>query len=113
MTDPVDELADDAERFAGAVGLGRVAGKFLVGEVRVVLERTGRLDDVDAFTTVAPGQLAAPDRGVQRCGEVDVVHHPAGRRAASAARDHQRGPPEMCRTRLTAATVVRLEPLCP
>ena len=43
------DLADHAQRLAAAVGLGRVAGKALVGEVGIVLERARRLDDVNPF----------------------------------------------------------------
>ena len=45
---PFRDLADDSERRAGAVGFGGITGESLVGEVGIVLERAGRLDDVDA-----------------------------------------------------------------
>src|SRR5690606_18287656 len=61
---PFGDLADDSQRRARAVGLGRVAGEFLVGQVRVVEELAGRLDDVDALPPLALRELAAPDRGV-------------------------------------------------
>jgi len=65
------DLADDAQRLAAAVGLGRVAGEAFVGEIGIVLERARRLDDVDALAALAPGQLAAPDRRVERAREGD------------------------------------------
>ena len=63
---PFGDLADDPQRRAGAVGGGRVAGEFLVGEVGIVDEFAGRLDDVDPLASFALGQLAAPDRRVER-----------------------------------------------
>ena len=71
MRFPFGDLADDPERVAGTVGTGRVAGEALVGEVGVVLEGAGRLDDVDPLAPLPLRQLAAPDRGVERGGEVD------------------------------------------
>ena len=68
---PLLDIADHAERLARAVGLGRIAGEALVGEVRIVLERPGRLDDIDALTALTLGQLAPPDRRIERAGEVD------------------------------------------
>src|SRR4051812_34838777 len=46
QTGPVGDLADDPERGAAAIRPGGVARKLLVGHVRVVLERSGRLDEV-------------------------------------------------------------------
>src|SRR6185436_21050513 len=77
MPDPPGELPDDAQRLAAAEGPRRVPRELLVGHVRVVLELTGGLDDVDAPAALAAGQLGAPDRGVEGRREVDVVHHPA------------------------------------
>ena len=68
---PFRDLAHDPERRAGAVGSGGIAGESLVREVGIVLERAGRFDDVDALWSIALGQLAAPDRRVERAGEVD------------------------------------------
>ncbi|AKM06259.1 hypothetical protein AM2010_170 [Pelagerythrobacter marensis] len=65
------DLADDLERLARAVRLGRVAGEALVGEVGVVLERAGRLDDIDALPALALGQFTPPDRRVDRTGKVN------------------------------------------
>src|SRR4051794_37448302 len=48
VTLPAVHLADDAKRMAGAVGLRGVAGESLVGHVRVVLEGTLGLHDIDA-----------------------------------------------------------------
>ena len=63
---PFRDLTDDPERRAGAVGLGGITGESLVGEVGIILERAGRVDDVDALRSVALGQLATPDRRVER-----------------------------------------------
>jgi hypothetical protein len=48
MTDPVDKLANNAQRLAATEGLRWIPRERLVGQVRVVLERPGWLDDVDA-----------------------------------------------------------------
>ena len=89
---PVLQLADDAQRMAGAVGLGEVAGEPLVGHVRVVLERTQGLHDVDVSPFPAPGergrQLRSPGGGLDERGEVDVVGHPA-RLEVGAVAGHQ------------------------
>src|SRR4051795_12521064 len=53
---PVVHLADDAQRTARAVGLRGVARESLVGHVRVVLEGTQRLHDVDVPPLLAPGE---------------------------------------------------------
>src|SRR3712207_8014113 len=50
----------------------------LVGHVRVVLERAGRLNDVDARFTNAGGQLGGEAGAVAQGGEVDVVHDDLG-----------------------------------
>src|SRR6476646_10694385 len=78
MTDPVDELLNNAERLAATEGLRWIPREPLVGQVRVVLVLPGRLDDVDAPAALAGGELGAPDRGVESGAEVDVVHHAAG-----------------------------------
>src|SRR5688500_1083704 len=89
MTHPVDELTNDPQRFATAEGLRWIPGELLVGQVRVVLERAGWLNDVDAPATLADSEFGAPDRGVESCGEVDVVHHPAGFEVRFSSRDQQ------------------------
>lgn len=88
---PRGDLADDAQRIAGAVGAGRIAGEFPIGEVGVVLELAVGRDDVDALARLALSRLSlrqfgAPDRSLQSRGEVDevrcldraVVGHEAG-----------------------------------
>src|SRR5215472_8956305 len=42
------------------------------------------------------GELGGPDRGVERCGEVDVVHHPARLEVRFAPRDEQIAHREVC-----------------
>jgi hypothetical protein len=83
---PVRDLADYAQGLAAAVRLGRVAGKALVGEVGIVLERAGRVDDIDPLAALTFRQLAPPDRRVERAREVNprqlavrVVGSEAGR----------------------------------
>src|SRR5690606_26276464 len=68
---PLLDLADNAERFARAVGLSRIAGKALVGEVGIVLEGPGRLDDIDTLAPLSLRQLTPPCRRIERAGEVD------------------------------------------
>jgi hypothetical protein len=70
---PLDDLPEDAERCARAKGSRRVARELLVGEVRVVLDRPGRLDDVDPSAPFADRELGAPGRGVERLGQVDEL----------------------------------------
>lgn len=71
MALPLGDFTDYAERRARAVGQGGVAGEFLVGEVGIVDDPAGRLDDVDPFAPRAPGQLGAPDRRLERAGQID------------------------------------------
>ena len=47
------------------------------------------LDDVNAPAALTAGKLSAPDRGVESCGEVDVIHHPAALEIRFASRDQQ------------------------
>src|ERR1700749_1070092 len=68
MTGPVDDLTDDAQGLTATEGPGWIPRKLLVGQVRVVLELPGGLDDVDARAVLAAGQLGAPDGGVERSG---------------------------------------------
>jgi len=60
MTDPVDKLANNAQRLAATEGLRWIPRELLVGQVRVVLERPGWLDDVDAPAALTAGELGAP-----------------------------------------------------
>ena len=70
MTDPVDKLANDAQRLPATEGLRRIPRELLVGHVRVVLELSGGLDDArteDDYTTrewvEAPGVRYVPVDG--------------------------------------------------
>src|SRR5680860_693503 len=76
VTDPIDEFAHDAQRLAAAEGLRRVPGELLVSDVGVVFESACRLDDVYPPAPLTRSELGAPDRGVEGCSEVHVVHHP-------------------------------------
>src|SRR6476659_3600255 len=84
MAFPILDLADDLQRIAGPVGGGDVAGEFLVGEVGIVLERAGRLYDIDAPAATALRQLRAPGRRVERRREIDVLQLPVDEVAAVA-----------------------------
>src|SRR3954452_17086251 len=77
MTGPIVKLANVTQGLTATEGLGWIPRELLVGQVRVVLEVPGGLDDVDAPAVLAVGEFGAPDRGVERCGEVDVVHDSA------------------------------------
>lgn len=56
---PIRDLAGDAQRLASPVGFRRIAGEFLVGQIRIIDDRAGRLDGVDPARSVAGGQLGA------------------------------------------------------
>src|SRR5215210_1714785 len=110
VTDPVEELTNDAQRFAAAERLRWIPGEPLVGEVGVVLELPQRLDDVDAPTTLTGGELGAPDRGVERCGEVDVVHQAARLEVRFAPGHQQLADRKVClRAMQVHARLVHLE----
>src|SRR5437764_2311066 len=87
MTDPVDKLPYNAHRLAATERLRGIPRKPLVGHVRIVLERTHRLDDVDSPASYTRGEFGSPGRGVERRGEVDVVHNPADFEVRLAPRD--------------------------
>src|SRR5262245_39978160 len=70
MTGPLDDFADDAERRARTIRQGRIARESLVGQVRIVFDLTGGLDDVDAAAAVADREFGAPGRGFERRAEV-------------------------------------------
>ena len=65
MAHPVLDLPGDSQRLPGPVGLGRIAGEALVGQVGVILERTGGFDDVDPSRSLTLGQLRSPDSRIQ------------------------------------------------
>src|SRR5581483_5373887 len=110
MTGPVDELTDDAQGLTATERQGRIPGELLVGQVRVVLEVPGGLDDVDASAALAGGELCAPDRRVERPGEVDVVHRAARLEVRLAPRDEQLPHRKVClRAVQVHARLVRLE----
>jgi hypothetical protein len=52
MPDPVFDDANNSERLSRAIGLCRVAGKSLVGEVGIVLKRSDGLNDVNATASI-------------------------------------------------------------
>src|SRR5690625_925009 len=70
---PLLQLLDHSDRFPSAVRPGRIAREALIGDVRVVLQLTYRVHDVDALATLALGELGAPCGRGQRLGDVDVV----------------------------------------
>ena len=73
MTGPASKLAHDAQRLAAAERLRRIPGEPLVGDIGVVFESAGRIDDVDPPAALTRSELGAPNRGVECRGEVDVV----------------------------------------
>src|SRR4029450_9241834 len=99
-----------APRVAATEGPRWIPRELLLGQVRVVLELPGWLDDVDAPAPLPPGELSAPDRGVESCAEVDVVHRPAGLEVRFASRDQQIAHREVrLRTVQVHARLVHLE----
>jgi hypothetical protein len=64
---PLRYLSNDTQGIAGAVGEGRIAGKLLIGQVGVINNWAGRLDQVDARRPIAGGELRSPDGGIE-CG---------------------------------------------
>src|SRR6516162_2049269 len=77
MPNPVDKLTDNTQWLAAAKRLRRIPRELLVGEIGVVFEVAGRLDDVDSPGALTSGEFGSPGRGVEGGGEVDVVHHSA------------------------------------
>jgi hypothetical protein len=77
MPDPVDKLTDNTQWLLATKRLCRIPRVFLVGEIGVVFELACRFDNVDSPGAFTRGKLGSPGRGVERGGEVDVVHHPA------------------------------------
>jgi hypothetical protein len=71
MTSPVT-LSGSRERYDRV----RIAWISLVGQVGVILDRPGRLHDVDSAGTITECQLRTPDGGIQGAGEVDVGRRP-------------------------------------
>ena len=65
MTDPIDELANNAERLAATEGLRWIPREPLVGQVRVVLELPGRLDD-EMRPRPSPLASSAPQTAASR-----------------------------------------------
>src|SRR4029450_4019442 len=99
-----------APRVAATEGPRWIPRELLLGQVRVVLELPGWLDDVDAPAPLPPGELSAPDRGVESCAEVDVVHRPAGLEVRFASREQQIAHREVrLRTVQVHARLVHLE----
>src|SRR3954451_3958982 len=98
MTLPALHLADHAQRLARAVGLRDVARELLVRDVGVVLEGTGRLDDIDVPACLTPrqrsGQLRSPDGSLHERREVDVVGDAARLEVGAAAGDELLADPE-------------------
>src|SRR5438874_2342561 len=73
---PLCELANDLERCAAAVRPSGVAGEFLVGHVRVVLEWPGRVYDINTRDCAASGEFRRDFSGksctIRNGSEVDV-----------------------------------------
>lgn len=88
---PALQLGGDAQRVLGPVRLRGVAGKSLVGDVRVVLKRAHGFDDVDVPSLPTSGerggQFGSPSACLHERGEVDVVGHPAFMEVGAVARN--------------------------
>lgn len=54
---PIPVFTDHAKRFLRAIRLRRVPRELLVAQVRVVLELTGRFNDVDPDRSFADGEF--------------------------------------------------------
>lgn len=72
---PARDLRQHSERMTRAEGECRIARKALVGNVGVVLDRTSRLNNVDALGLLARCKFGPPYSRVQRRSEV----HPGER----------------------------------
>ena len=59
MALPFRDLSQDAQRCARAIGLGGIAGEFLVGQVRIVDEFAGGLDKIDPLSRLAGREFGA------------------------------------------------------
>jgi hypothetical protein len=95
LSRPVGDFPDDPERGTTAVRPGRVSRKFLVGHVRIVLELSGRLDDVDARYAVTGRKLSSETGTVGKRSEIDVIHHDVGTIVRPEARAKEITDPEI------------------
>src|SRR5258708_12959386 len=72
MTPPGGDFALHLQRLPRTVGLRRIARELLVRQVGVVLDRAGRLHDVDPAGTFAESQLRSPGRRVEGACQIDI-----------------------------------------
>jgi hypothetical protein len=73
---PVHDLSRYAQRLRGAVGPGRVTWIPLVGQVGIVLDRSGRFHYVDSADPFPERQFRAPGGGIQGAGQVNEGRRP-------------------------------------
>ncbi|KAG1265387.1 hypothetical protein G6F65_014198 [Rhizopus arrhizus] len=72
---PLHNLPRNPQRLITPIRTRRVPGKLLVGHVRVVLERPGRLHHIHARSPLTASHLRSQPGALGNRGEVDVVHH--------------------------------------
>src|SRR5579884_2786624 len=72
---PMDDLSYHAQWVLGAVGQCRIAGVFLVRQIGIIFNRSGRLYHVDSAGFFTKGQLGSPDRRIQGACQVDVISY--------------------------------------
>ncbi|MEX0831436.1 MAG: hypothetical protein WD007_02440 [Nitriliruptoraceae bacterium] len=74
-------VAVDAKWVARPVGLRDVAGELLVRDVRIVLERSRRIDDVHVVAAFIASQchrqFGSPHRWIEQRREVHMIRNPA------------------------------------
>ena len=80
---PARDLLDDPQRLGRSVRAGRVAGKALVGDIRVVFDWSER-DPVDPSRPVTASELGSQWRALARGGQVDVLGLAPLNRSSSA-----------------------------
>jgi hypothetical protein len=68
---PFGDLARDPQRIARAIRQSRIAGKLLIGEVRIIDERAGRLDEIDTLSAVPGGKFGTPDGRIESAGQIN------------------------------------------
>ena len=66
MALPRPELGDNPNRGDRTIRSRRIARETLIRQVRVILERSRRLDEINPFPCVPPRELRSPFGGIER-----------------------------------------------